>query len=221
MDIRQPLEGSTRDVLQFRGIPSPCYFSVPRPYRGQGCEDLFFPCLQLHSRGTLASQRQFISARSSSSHATTTPLNKKEEEGVRCPYCDSVKPTVDSDSPPKDAPEPELDPDSEPLTPIEDLEDRILQQSISEQSISDQSLSHQQQQTPPRPHATSPHMPGSFTNDPPQAPRRGNRTRKVPERYGFRANAATIVIPDEPVTYRQATSGDDADLWQAAMDDEI
>ena len=64
-------------------------------------------------------------------------------------------------------------------------------------------------------------MPGSFTDDPPQAPRRGNRTRKVPERYGFRANAATIVIPDEPVTYRQATSGDDADLWQAAMGDEI
>ena len=68
-------------------------------------------------------------------------------------------------------------------------------------------------------------MPGSFTDDPLQATRRGNRVRKAPERYGFHVNAnsaaATVVIPDEPTTYRQATSGDDADLWQAAMDDEI
>ena len=81
----------------------------------------------------------------------------------------TVKPTVDSDS------------DSEPLTPIEDLEDRMLQQSISEQSILDQSIFHQQQQTPPRPRAPSPHMPGSFTDDPLQATRRGNRVRKAPE----------------------------------------
>ena len=70
-------------------------------------------------------------------------------------------------------------------------------------------------------------MPGSFTDitthdapptrepaqlpNPPPAPRCGYRIRKAPERYGFRANAATIVTPDEPVTYRQATSGDDAD----------
>ena len=45
--------------------------------------------------------------------------------------------------------------------------------------------------------------------------------RRAPGRYGFRvsANSATVLIPDEPTTYRQATSGDD--LWQAAMDDEI
>ena len=47
-----------RDVLH--SVVFPCYFSVPRPYRGQGCENLFFRCLQLHFRGTLASQRQFI-----------------------------------------------------------------------------------------------------------------------------------------------------------------
>ena len=47
--------------------------------------------------------------------------------------------------------------------------------------------------------------------------------RRAPEQYGFHvsANSATIAIPDEPTTYRQATSGDGADLWQAAMDDEI
>ena len=68
-------------------------------------------------------------------------------------------------------------------------------------------------------------MPGSFTDDSPQATRRGNRVRRAPERYGFHVSAssaaATVVIPDEPTTYRQATSGDDANLWQAAMDDEI
>ena len=52
-----------RDVLQLRGIPSSRYFSVPRPYLGQGCENLLFRCLQLHFRGSLASQRQFIATR--------------------------------------------------------------------------------------------------------------------------------------------------------------
>ena len=148
----------------------------------------------------------------------------------------TVEPTVNS--PPH---VPETDSDSERLTPIEDLdsENRILQQSISEESFSDQFISHQQQQMPPHPRAPSPHirMPGSFTDtttndipptrkpaqlpNPPLTLCRGNRIWKATERYGFRTNAATIVIPNKPVTYRQATSDNDTDLWQVAMDDEI
>ena len=109
--------------------------------------------------------------------------------------------------------------------PLKTLRIGYYQQSISEQSISDQPVPHQQQQTPPRPRGPSPRMPGSFTDNSPQATRRGTRMRRAPERYGFQvhANSAMVVqvIPDEPTTYRQATSGDDADQWQAAMDDEI